>query len=231
MKFGEEEKRRFCLNHVKPLKSPNPSLWTSQSCFSSAIIRLLINRWSKPEPAVPSRRLLGSAGRVGSLLVCTWCHGGPVDCQEQKHFSPLGTKLYFHVNSSIKNSIILTLNMAAFSRGAPFDFSSKDALKFRIFSKQLYRYKIKTGRASLSVVPFQNLLLTTQSYRCTFPVTKTDTFGFSLTKRNNQVSAEWNKYVSANKDKKFLKHNSRRVSSMYCWIVSTVQAKLRLATK
>ena len=84
-----------------------PSLWSPrtqayglvnlvfslQTGFSSAHIRLLMNRWSKTEPAVPSRRLLGSAGRVGSLLVCTWCHGGHVDGQEQKHFSPLGTKL------------------------------------------------------------------------------------------------------------------------------------------
>ena len=199
VKFGEEKKRRFCLNHTKPLKSLHPSLWTSQSCFlssnwfSSGNIRLLINRFSKTEPAIPSRRLLGSAGRVGSLLVCTWCHGGHVDGQEQKHFSPLGTNLYFHVNSSLKNSILFTSNMAALSRGATFDFSSKDALKFRIFSKQLYRYKIKTGRVLLSVLPFQNLLLTTQSYRWTFPVTKTDTFEFTLTKRNNEVGAEWNK--------------------------------------
>ena len=35
VKFGEEEKRRFCLNHAKPLKSPHPSLWTIQSCFLS----------------------------------------------------------------------------------------------------------------------------------------------------------------------------------------------------
>ena len=51
------------------------------------------------------------------LLVCTWRHGGHVGGQEQKHFSPLGTKLYFHVNSSRKNSIVLTPNMAALSRG------------------------------------------------------------------------------------------------------------------
>ena len=92
-------------------------VFSRQTGFSSANIRLLINRWSKTEPAIPSRRLLGSAGRVGSLLVCTWCHGGHVDGQEQKHFSPLGTKLYFHVNSSLKNSILLTLNMAALWRG------------------------------------------------------------------------------------------------------------------
>ena len=36
VKFGEEEKRRFCLNHAKPLKSPHPSLWTIQSCFLSS---------------------------------------------------------------------------------------------------------------------------------------------------------------------------------------------------
>ena len=36
------------------------------------------------------------------LLVCTWCHGGHVGSQEQKHFSPLGTWLYFHANSSKK---------------------------------------------------------------------------------------------------------------------------------
>ena len=34
-----------------------------------------------------------------------------------KHFSPLGTKRYFPVNSSRKNSIVLTPNMAALSRG------------------------------------------------------------------------------------------------------------------
>ena len=36
-----------------------------------------------------------------------------VSGQEQKHFAPPGTKLYFHVNSSKKNSIVLTPNMAA----------------------------------------------------------------------------------------------------------------------
>ena len=46
------------------------------------------------------------------MLVCT---GGHVGGQEQKHFSPLGTKLYFHVNLSRKNSIVLNPNMAASS--------------------------------------------------------------------------------------------------------------------
>ena len=51
------------------------------------------------------------------VLVCTWRHGGHVDGQEQKHFSPLETKFFFHVNSSRKNYIVLTPNMAALSRG------------------------------------------------------------------------------------------------------------------
>ena len=42
------------------------------------------------------------------LLVCPWRHGGHVGGQEQKHFSPLGSKLYFHVNSSRKYSFVLT---------------------------------------------------------------------------------------------------------------------------
>ena len=45
---------------------------------------------------------------TGILQVSTWRHGGHVGGQEQKHFSPLGTKRYFHVNSSGKNPIVLT---------------------------------------------------------------------------------------------------------------------------
>ena len=41
---------------------------------------------------------------VTSRRPCWW--------SRTKHFSPLGTKLYFHVNSSRKNSIVLTQNMA-----------------------------------------------------------------------------------------------------------------------
>ena len=51
------------------------------------------------------------------LLVYTWRHGGHFGSQEQKHFSPLGSKLHFCVNSLRKNSIVLTTNMAASSRG------------------------------------------------------------------------------------------------------------------
>ena len=108
VKFGEEEKRRFCLNHAKPLKSPHSSLWTSQSCFLSSnwffecAHPFIMNRWSKTEHAVPSRRLVGSADRVGSLLVCTWCHRGYVDGQERNYFSPLGTKHLFSCKLYVK---------------------------------------------------------------------------------------------------------------------------------
>ena len=47
------------------------------------------------------------------LLVCKWRHGSHVDGQEQKRFSPLGTKLHFHVNSYV----VLITNMATLSRG------------------------------------------------------------------------------------------------------------------
>ena len=46
-----------------------------------------------------------------------WRHSSHVDGQEQKHFSPLGTELYFHVNSLRKNSFVSTPNIAALSRG------------------------------------------------------------------------------------------------------------------
>ena len=36
----------------------------------------------------------------GELLVCKWRQRGHVSGQEQMHFSPLGTKRHFHVDSS-----------------------------------------------------------------------------------------------------------------------------------
>ena len=36
------------------------------------------------------------------LLVCTLRHDGHVGGQEQVHFSPMGTKLHLHINSSGK---------------------------------------------------------------------------------------------------------------------------------
>ena len=47
--------------------------------------------------------------------------------KKQKHFCSLGTKLCFHVNSSSKNYIVLTPNMAALSR------DRKPIVKFRTF--------------------------------------------------------------------------------------------------
>ena len=48
---------------------------------------------------------------IYTVVHLMWRHGGYVGCQEQKDFSPLGTRLYFryfHVNASRKNSIVLT---------------------------------------------------------------------------------------------------------------------------
>ena len=47
----------------------------------------------------------------------TWRHNSLIDGQEQKHFSPLGTELYFHVNSLRKNSLVTTPNISALLRG------------------------------------------------------------------------------------------------------------------
>ena len=33
----EEEKMRFCMNHVRPLKSPKPNFWARQACALSSI--------------------------------------------------------------------------------------------------------------------------------------------------------------------------------------------------
>ena len=51
--------------------------------------------------------------------------GGHVRGQEKKHFSPLGTKFYFHVNSSRKSAIVFTPNMAALSLGCKMSVTSK----------------------------------------------------------------------------------------------------------
>ena len=86
----------FCLN---PLLNVTANSFTSCPCCA---------RGKKPPKSEQTCRV---------LLVCRWRHGGHVGGQEQKHYSPLGTKLYFHVNSSRKNYIVLTLHMAALSRG------------------------------------------------------------------------------------------------------------------
>lgn len=59
----EKEKRRFCLNHGKLSKSPQRELsghsilyCLIKQFFSSASIRLLINRWSKLSPLYQAHR-------------------------------------------------------------------------------------------------------------------------------------------------------------------------------
>ena len=69
------------------------------------------------------------------LLVCTWRQGGHVCGQEQKHFYPFGTKLYFHVNSSRKNAIVLTPSMAALSRGC------KPRIEILFSTQLLFKFK------------------------------------------------------------------------------------------
>ena len=81
MKFGEEEKRRFCLNHVKPLKSPHPSLWTSQSYFLSSnwffecahpfIDEPMVKNWASctKQTAI---RLCWQGGLIAGLHVMSW---------------------------------------------------------------------------------------------------------------------------------------------------------------
>ena len=73
-------------------------------------------------------------------------HNGHVGGQEQKYFSPLGTKLFsHHCKFFEKNSIVLTLNMAAFLHGC----------KPRIvdFSNQLDLQYILDGRVLLYTIP------------------------------------------------------------------------------
>ena len=79
-------------------------------------------------------------GELGNdiLLVCTWRHGGHVDDQEPKHLSPL-TKLHFDANSSGNNSVVLTTNMAALSRGCKprISFPNSGRLMIRSWYLQL----------------------------------------------------------------------------------------------
>ena len=51
------------------------------------------------------------------ILSYRFARDGHVSGQKQKHFSPLGNKLHFHVNVS-KKIIVWTTNMAALSRGS-----------------------------------------------------------------------------------------------------------------
>ena len=66
----EEEKRRLYLNGVKPLRSPSPNFWTSQSRFFASnwffeCEHLFINKSIViTEPAVASTRLLGLGSKL-----------------------------------------------------------------------------------------------------------------------------------------------------------------------
>ena len=86
VKFGEEEKRRFCLNHAKPLKSPHSSLRTSQSCFLSSnwffecahpfIDAPMVKNWARCTKQTASR-LCWQGGLIAGLYVmsrrpCWW---------------------------------------------------------------------------------------------------------------------------------------------------------------
>ena len=86
--------------------------WNQFSFLDEQMIRYILTT-----PGFNSCRCNNFGNKLRQLLVCTWRHGSHVGGQEQKHFSPLGTKLYFHVNSSRKYSFVLTPNMAALSRG------------------------------------------------------------------------------------------------------------------
>ena len=57
------------------------------------------------------RDMIVQVSAFQKLLVFMWCRGSQVGGQEQKHFSPLATKLSFMSNSSRKNYIVLTPNM------------------------------------------------------------------------------------------------------------------------
>ena len=79
-------------------------------------------------------------GMLGYLLVCTWRHGGHVGGQEQKHFSPLWTKLYFQINSSRKTIYCVDLQRGCpvtwlqFSITRATGFPDVVCVKYRVFS-------------------------------------------------------------------------------------------------
>ena len=75
---------------------------------------------------------------------------------KNKRISPLGTKLYFHVNSSTKNSIILTPNIATLSRDCK--------PRIRIHSSTQDSSGNIGNRACVEVA-ILNTVLTVKSYR------------------------------------------------------------------
>ena len=70
-----------------------------------------------PKIQIPYKTNQNSEAQVNCWFARDVRHGDYGGGQEQNHLDPLGTKLYFQVNSSRKNSIVLIPNMAAFSGG------------------------------------------------------------------------------------------------------------------
>ena len=64
-----------------------------ESCDEHAVY---FRRWLKWRAMFITFLVSGNNVISLELLVCTWRHGGNVGGQEQKHFSPLGTKYHFH---------------------------------------------------------------------------------------------------------------------------------------
>ena len=84
------------------------------------------------------------------LVVCWW--------SRRKHFSPLGTKLYFRVNSTRKSSIVLPTNMAALSRSCK---SRIDEYLWRAANSTFLLYVIVV---SFSLPTMHNISIQTNSY-------------------------------------------------------------------
>ena len=111
-------------------------------------IRRIGGYWSRDwtENSVYVHGVLFFEYRLHKLLVYTWRHSGRVGGQEQKHFSPLVTKLHFHVNSWRKNYIVFTPSVAALSRGC----KPRIKRRFEIIElselKALVQNKIKTKK-------------------------------------------------------------------------------------
>ena len=89
-RYSMTKNRWSCQSINQSINQPtSPSICQSISQSVSQTANQLISRSINPSINQP----------VNQLLVCKWRHGGNVGGQEQKHFSPLGTKLYFDVNS------------------------------------------------------------------------------------------------------------------------------------
>ena len=82
--------------------------------------------------------------KIAGLHVTSW---RPCWWTRTKAFSPLGTKPYFHVNSSRKNSIGLTFNMAALSRGC-----KNQERPFRSCPKPLFQSEAKCEAIDMKAI-------------------------------------------------------------------------------